>query len=262
MTEMRAASLCAGVLTLLLAGPAGADSLPAPLESGGEAEVVAVIDGDTLVLDDGREVRLVGTQAPKLPLGRPGFETWPLADEARQALEALVLGQRVALGYGGLRTDRHGRTLAHLFRLADGAWVQGAMLAAGMARVYTFPDNRSMVAEMLAAEDEARALGLGIWALDWYAVRDPDGLAGAEDSFQLVEGVVLEVAAVRERVYLNFGVDYRTDFTVVVDEDALPAFAPEALEALAGRRVRVRGWIDDYNGPMIAVTHPEQIEVL
>ena len=106
MAEMRAASLCAGVLTLLLAGPGGAVSVPDPLESGGEAEVVAVIDGDTLVLDDGREVRLVGTQAPKLSLGRPGFEAWPLADEAKQALEALVLGQRVALGYGGLRTDQ------------------------------------------------------------------------------------------------------------------------------------------------------------
>jgi hypothetical protein len=26
--------------------------------------------------------------------------------------------------------------------------------------------------------------------------------------------------------------------------------------------VRVRGWLDSYNGPTIAATHPEQIEVL
>ena len=260
---MRAVSLSAGVLALLVAAPAGAASLPDPLEPGGEAQVVAVIDGDTVVLDDGREVRLVGTQAPKLPLGRPDFPTWPLAEEAKQALEALVLGQRVALGYGGLRTDRHGRVLAHLFRIGDGAWIQGIMLSAGMARVYTFPDNRSMVAEMLAEERAARSQGVGIWALDHYAVRDPESLAGAEDSFQLVEGTVVDVAFVRERVYLNFGADYRTDFTIVIERDDLTAFdgAAFTLDTLAGQRVRVRGWIDDYNGPMIAVTHPEQIEL-
>lgn len=263
LVNMRAASLWAGLLILLQAGPAGADTLPSPLEHGGEADVVEVIDGDTVVLDDGREVRLVGTQAPKLPLGRRDFPTWPLADEAKEALEALVLGQRVALGYGGLRTDRHGRVLAHLFRLDDGAWVQGSMLAAGMTRVYTFPDNRSMAAEMLAAEREAREEGRGIWALDWYDVRDADGLAEDEDSYQLVEGAVVEVAVVRDRIYLNFGADYRTDFTVVIDEEDFAAFDDwMALEALAGRQVRVRGWIEEYNGPMIAVTHPDQIEVL
>ncbi len=47
--------------------------------------------------------RLVGIQAPKLPLGRPGFSTWPLAWEAKRALERLVLGQRVTLSFGGRR---------------------------------------------------------------------------------------------------------------------------------------------------------------
>ena len=34
------------------------------------------------------------------------------------------------------------------------------------------------------------------------------------------------------------------------------------LAAYDGRRVRVRGWLKSLNGPMIEVTHPEQIEVL
>src|SRR3546814_13272833 len=51
------------------------------LEVAAGAEAVTVIDGDTLVLADEREVRLVGIQTPKLPLGRAGFEAWPLAGE-------------------------------------------------------------------------------------------------------------------------------------------------------------------------------------
>ena len=84
------------------------------LAKGSSARVVEVIDGDTVVLDDGKEVRLVGIQAPKLPFNRPNFKEWPLAREAKEELEKLVLNQRVTLSYGGERTDRHGRTLAHL----------------------------------------------------------------------------------------------------------------------------------------------------
>ncbi|HKY95989.1 MAG TPA: thermonuclease family protein, partial [Kiloniellales bacterium] len=92
----------------LLAAPAGAEPL---LDIALEAKVTEVIDGDTLVLDDGTEVRLVGTQAPKLPLGRPGYSTWPLAPEAKANLEQLVLRRRVGLGFGGNAWDRHGRRL-------------------------------------------------------------------------------------------------------------------------------------------------------
>ena len=253
------------LIVLPLVASVQAAGLPDALEPGGSGRVVEVIDGDTVVLDDGREVRLVGTQAPKLPLGRPNFPTWPFAEEAKQALEDLVLGQEVILGYGGQAMDRHGRVLAHLFRAGDDTWIQGAMLADGMARVYTFPDNRSMIPEMLAQERAARAEERGIWALDYYAVRDAQSLEeSAEDTFQVVEGRVVEVASVRDRTYLNFGADYRTDFTIVIDRDGLGAFEDVGfdLEALEGSDVRVRGWIDVYNGPMIAVTHPEQIEVL
>ena len=79
------------------------------LSPGGSGRVVTVTDGDTVTLDNGVEIRLVGLQAPKLALGRPNFVDWPLADEARRALERLVLGKIVELRFGGRREDRHGR---------------------------------------------------------------------------------------------------------------------------------------------------------
>jgi endonuclease YncB( thermonuclease family) len=237
----------------------------------GPLTVVEVIDGDTVVLDDGRQVRLVGIQAPKLPLGRPDFDPWPLADEARTALERLVLDRPVRLGYGGRQVDRHRRALAHLV-LADGAdagsWAQGEMLASGLARVYSFPDNRALVGEMLAAERSARAAGRGIWSDPWYRILTAADLEREPfarlDSFQLVEGRVVAAAIVGKRGYLNFGDDWKSDFTVSVDAATLRLFdeAGLPLPALEGRRVRVRGWVKSWNGPMIDATHPEQIEVL
>ena len=46
---------------------------------------------DTLILDTGKQVRLFGLQASKLPIGRPNFEAWPLSDEAATALRNLFL---------------------------------------------------------------------------------------------------------------------------------------------------------------------------
>ncbi|MEO3435568.1 thermonuclease family protein [Inquilinus sp. CAU 1745] len=250
-------------LLMILASPAQAAEAPASLERDGAGTVESVIDGDTLVLEDGAEVRLVGLQAPKLALGREGFVEWPLADEAKAALEALTLGRQVTLAYGGLRTDRYGRKLAHLIR-EDGLWIQGAMLEAGMARVYSFPDNRAAVAEMLALERSARAERRGIWDHPYYAVRAAGEAGRAVGGFELVEGVILAAEEVRGRIYLNFGEDWDRDFTISIEPADTRTFEEAGIDPTQweGRRVRVRGWLREFNGPLIEATHPEQIEML
>ncbi len=252
-------------LLLVTAAPAAAlpDALAGVLEAAPGGEAATVIDGDTLVLADGREVRLVGIQAPKLPLGRSGFEAWPLAEEAKALLEELTLGRHLELGFGGRRGDRHGRVLAHLFDV-DGRWIQGEMLQAGLARVYSFADNRAAIAEMLALERAARQARRGIWAEPFYAIRSPDDAARWLGGFELVEGRVFAVGRGGGRTYLNFAENWREDFTIALDRRAAGLFDERGidLDALEGKTVRVRGWLKSYNGPMIEVTHPEQIEVL
>ncbi len=224
---------------------------------------MSVIDGDTVRLADGREVRLVGLQAPKLGLGREGFEDWPLSQDAKVRLADMVLERTVTLAFGGTRQDRYGRLLAHLFA-EDGSWVQARMIAAGMARTYSFADNRACVGELLAFEGDARFDQRGIWADDHYAprlARDTGGLLRLVNTFQLVEGRVVSVARVRGRVFLNFGEDWRTDFTATISPRDLRRFEddPENYENLV---VRVRGWMKSYNGPEIELTHPEQLEII
>jgi endonuclease YncB( thermonuclease family) len=225
--------------------------------------VVEVIDGDTVVLADRREVRLVGIQAPKLPLGRRNFTPWPLAEESRAALIRLAAGKTLTLSHGGAAGDRHGRVLAHLTD-ESGRFIQAEMVRLGMARVYSFSDNRSRLDELFAAEREARAANRGIWSLPYYRIRTPEALGGDLDSFQLVEGRVLRAAAAGGRIFLNFGADPKTDFTAVIQSGGAKSFAAAGLDplALSGRRIRVRGWIENRDGPRIQVTYPEQIELL
>lgn len=232
--------------------------------------VVEVTDGDTVVLDTGLVVRMIGTQAPKLPLGREGFETWPMAEEAKAALETIALNKPVRLGYGGEEVDRYDRALAHVFVTGEGeedVWAQGAMVEQGLARVYSFPDNRKCLDQLLAAEGRARTMGLGIWTDPYYSVRAadrPGDLLERDGHYELVEGRVLLADRVGGRVYLNFGRFFKEDFTAVIEAAALRLFEAESLDPLVleGALVRIRGWVDTRDGPRIEITHPEQIEVL
>lgn len=258
-------SMLAGLLAV--PGWAQATSPKDALKPGPEAIVGAVIDGDTVVLErpvmGATQIRLVGIQAPKLPLGRKNFPVWPLAAGSKRALEKLILGKTVSLSFGGSEKDRHGRLLAHL-HAPGGVWVQGEMLRQGMARVYSFPDNRGAVADMLALERGARRAERGIWGLGFYAVRTPGELGPLIGTFQLVTGRVLKAARVKSTIYLNFGEDWRSDFTITLKTGARRMFAKAGVDPLAleGRMVRVRGWLKKFNGPMIDATHPEQIEVI
>jgi len=227
-------------------GPAPDFSQLAGMVAGESGVAVEVVDGDTLLLESGTEIRLVSIQAPKLPLGRRGFVAWPLGEEAKQALEEMALGRELTLYYGGRKKDRYGRMRAHLVR-DDGLWLQGALLAGGWARVYSFHDNRSLIDEMLP----------------YYAVRTPEEVVDDVGSFQLVEGRAMDSAIVRRRGYINFGADWKSDFTIAIQPKDRKLFGEDGENILRLKRriVRVRGWIKSYNGAMIEATHPEQIEV-
>ena len=211
------------------------DLMPGPT-----ATIASVVDGDTVVLKTpvlgASQIRLVGIQAPKLTLGRKNFPTWPLAAAAKSLLEALVDGKPLTLSFGGANKDRHGRLLAHLHR-PDGTWIQGEMLKRG------------------------------IWGLRYYAIRGADPvkeLSRLAGSFQLIEGRVTDAVRIKGQIYLNFGQDWRSDFTITLKAKVARQFAKAGVDPLSlkGRMARVRGGLKKYNGPMVEASHPEQIEVI
>lgn len=240
------------------------------LEPGPVRTVTRIIDSETIATDDGSEIRLIGALAPRAFDSGAKPDTWPSETAATAFLSELVLGRSLRLAYGrGPRKDRYGRHIAHVYVSEAGTagWVQGAMLGAGWARAYGLPGHFDCAAELIAHENDARRARKGLWAVGVYRAKPaarPQALMRSRNRFERVEGVVASVARTASGVYLNFGQDWRTDFTAQVPKETLklhPDFA-KALDQFKDARVAVRGWIERRNGPMIAITDPSQIERL
>jgi endonuclease YncB( thermonuclease family) len=240
------------------------------LEAGPTRTVARIVDGETVVLDDGSELRLLGALAPRaLDVGSPPG-AWPPETQTQDALRALMLGKSMEIRFDGAREDRYGRRLGHAI-LSDGTqrrWVQGYLLEQGLARAYASFGSRACAAELLAAERAGREAGRGLWAHAAYQIRraaDTKDLIAYRNTFQLVEGTVVSVAFVRGTIYLNFERKWRGAFSASLrrdDRGLLGAFSTKPKE-LEGRRVRVRGWIEQRGGgPAIDLSAAGPLEVL
>jgi len=120
-----------------------------------------VPDGDTLVLADGRTVRLAGIDSPEM--GQGGAPDQYCAARAQARLEALTRGRALTLEPGPRGRDRFGRVLA-VVRLDDGTSLNETMVREGLAFVYTFADDPPGLARaLLAAQVEALDAGRGFW---------------------------------------------------------------------------------------------------
>ena len=215
-----------------------------------------VIDGRTFALDDGREVRLAGIE---------------VSDNAaaRSALADLVVGDDVMLRRADIAADRYGRLVAFAYAVRDGdeIFAQGEMLAAGLARVGDRAGPKTCAAALFEREKTARGAKLGLWADSAYEVLDAGAAADVaawRGRFAVVAGTVVSVRESGSTIYVNFGRRFTEDFTVTIQKRNERSFATAGVDvkSLAGRRVRVRGFVEERYGssPSIEAVRPEQIE--
>lgn len=263
----------AGALAAILSAvPLASASSPtscAP-EVGTSHRIARVIDGETVQLDDGRDVRLMGALAPRPDWMTTDVETWPPAQDARRALEALTLNRTAVLHFEGRRRDRYGRVLAQLEIRRDGepsVWVQQHMIENGQARAYALPGNTGCLSALWAAETAARRGRKGHWRGELFRVitaEEVSELLRLAGRFVVVEGRVAAVARTRRLTYINFGPAWRDDFTVSLPNTAVDRSenGETRAEGLEGQTLRVRGWIERRNGPMLELSSLDEIEVI
>lgn len=217
----------------------------------GTAQVAAVRDGRTLLLADGREVRLAGLE---------------ITEDSRAALQSLIGDRPVRLEVVSTDLDRYGRVVAFTFAGDAQTSLQQALLELGQARVAARVGSKACAEALLAAERTARAGARGLWADPNFALLTPENsvrLRAERGHFTIIEGKVLSVRDSGSTLYLNFGRRWTRDFSVIVLRRNQRIFndAGLVLKRLEGRRIRVRGVLEQRRGPVIEADAPEQIEI-
>lgn len=225
-----------------------------------DAHIMRIEKNGVLVMTDGRALKLEGI---RLPMGAADHAPQAIADRAMAELDRLAKGQRLDARATYPKEDRYDRVRSQIFT-RDGNWLQLDLLQKGLARVEISPDRGECYRELYAAEADARKAGAGMWADPAYATRLGEQLGGDIGTFQIVVGKVVNTAIQNGAVYLNFGPDWRRDFTVIIGAEDAKTFKTMGVDPMnyEGKLIRVRGVVQPANGPAVVVGNPKQIEVL
>lgn len=252
---------------------------PAPVIACGSDEIARgtssrVLDGRTFLLDDGREVRLAAIEVPPLSRSEEAG-TAAASTVSKEALAGLLAGAQLVLRRAEFPSDRYGRIMAYAVAVRGDSQrlVQGELISEGFARVGDRVGSRDCAAELLRRENTARGARLGLWARSSYSPLQadrPEDILALRGRFALVEGNVVSVHESGAIVYVNFGRHWSEDFSVTIRKRNEHSFtvANLDLKRFAGRRLRVRGWVEARGGvsgspwhaPWIEAVYPEQIE--
>jgi len=116
--------------------------------------VSRIIDGDTIEIDSGKRVRLIGIDSPER--GAPFYF------ESKKGLEDMILKKQIRLEKDVSETDKYGRLLRYIY--LENTFVNLEMLKQGYAVAWTVPPDVKNSSKFISAEKEAREKGLGVWA--------------------------------------------------------------------------------------------------
>ncbi|MCU1439120.1 MAG: thermonuclease [Rhodoglobus sp.] len=123
-----------------------------------EATIDYVHDGDTLSLTDGRKVRLLGINTPEI-----GDNLECYGDEATALLRSLLpAGTHVWVQADIEPLDQYDRSLLFIYT-DDATNINLELLSQGAAEVEMYEPNLLLRAQVVEAEEAARAANVGMW---------------------------------------------------------------------------------------------------
>lgn len=221
--------------------------------------VQKILQADMILLDDNKRYKLDNIRVP--------------AEYSQQAMDLLnntLLNKTINLYTTREKTagtDRYGVPLVQVVRADSGAWIQADLISQGTAWAFSSESSRPMARPLQRYETAARNSRQGFWSNPSYAIKTSANVQDHINGFQIVEGKILGVKTKNKTTYLNFAQDWKKDFTIELSKKAAQLFRADRRQTFdpalwTGKVVRIRGWVDSKNGPMVELTHPEQMEIL
>ncbi|MCU7836371.1 MAG: thermonuclease family protein [gamma proteobacterium symbiont of Taylorina sp.] len=205
-------------------------------------KVDRIVDGDTIHLDDGRKVRLIGINTPEI--GYQGKASQAFAQQARKALLRLLKGNStVGLYYDIDKHDRYKRLLAYVI-LENGQNVEESLLKQGLAHSIVVPPNNQQIHCFRNIEESARKSRAGLWKLAENQLWAARNLSKKAKGYYLISGHISSYSESRKSIYLKL----TNNLSVRIAKKDKPYFPGINFKSLPGKNVSLRGWVNHYKG--------------
>ncbi|NOU20844.1 MAG: DUF4124 domain-containing protein [Methyloglobulus sp.] len=218
-------------------------------------KVEKVYDGDTVKLEDGRKIRLLGINTPEVQHRNQAIEAG--GEAAKRWLVDKLKNQKVRLVTDVKPIDKYKRTLAHLIT-ENKEHINVALVEMGLAAVNIYPPNLLYADELVAAGNRAEQAKRGIWRQAEYAVMPVDHLGSdGHAGWTRLIGKVSVIRSSRKFVYLELS----DLFQARIEKKWLTLF-PD-ISSYHGRTVEVRGWLNKNRGGWsMLIRHPSAMKII
>src|SRR3989344_1877230 len=124
--------------------------------------ITKVVDGDTVEIEGGARVRLIGIDTPETVDPRKPVQCFGL--QASDYTKSLLAGVAVKLEKDIEDKHKYNRLLRYIY-LADGTFINLKLVADGYASAYPYPPNIAHAVEFREAQANARESKLGLWGM-------------------------------------------------------------------------------------------------
>jgi len=226
------------------------------------ATVKWVYDGDTVLLNDKRKIRLIGIDTPEVKHHKQKQQAY--AAKAKEALRELLKksNYKINLRYGVERKDRYSRTLAHIFT-PSGINIESWLLEKGFATTLVFPPNVELADCYKKSEKLAQQQALGIWQLNDHELKDAASLSRKVKGRVRLKGKVKKVIRHKKSIIMELDSNSKSHIQIKLQKKYFHYFKNFDTDKLWDKTIIISGFLKNKrNKRTISLKHPSQISVV
>jgi endonuclease YncB( thermonuclease family) len=202
--------------------------------------VSRVVDGDTVHLEDGRKIRIIGINTPEI--GYLGKQTEKFARKAQQVVsQFLAKNKKIGLIFDQQRYDHYHRLLAYII-LSDGRSLGQELVKQGLAISIAIPPNTQHIHCLRHVEKYAKNRLLGVWHQAKMQRIDARAISKKVKGYRLIQGTVRAYHESQKSIYLQL----TRQLAIRISKNDRDYFTVDNLKSLVGEKVALRGWISSY----------------
>ncbi len=235
-----------------------------PLKACGGGIGHQAISGDMFSVKNGDVISLADYKAPEFWPETSDYKTWFFGHESKARLHKLIHEKPLIFYCYSKKQSPFQGKVAHVSLAHTNTWLQQILIEEGFGFYYSEPNSMKETLNLRSMELVARLKKSGLWQYTNYQSLLADPALIKIGWFQTIHGKVLSVKQLKNKTYLNFGPDWKTDFTIEIPSGVLRKMKKTGIDptTFQNKNVEIRGWVEWAGGPKIILSSHNNMHIV